>query len=36
MSWERRYKMGQKRGSQGIKIGIEDIIKSLIISYIYI
>jgi hypothetical protein len=24
MSWERRYKMGQKRGSQGIKVGIED------------
>jgi hypothetical protein len=28
--------MGQKRGSQGIKVGIEDIIKSLIIIYIHI
>jgi hypothetical protein len=28
MSWERWSKMGQKRGSQGIKVGIEDIIKS--------
>jgi uncharacterized membrane protein len=33
---ERWSKMRQKRGSQGIKVGIEDIIKLLIIIYIYI